>query len=174
MIRLFPHKEFTIKTTLSEQEIKEKLALLINEGGNLGSKNFSRKRKNKKRYYFGFIKENNFIIFNDSPSRWNKNNIKTLDEVGWHATYSYEGKIEKKDEATEIKMLFKIRRWSKTVKIIVYLTIILQIITNYLRGHYIFLIIFILFLIFAPLLTYSFQNKRFNNLKLNFTDFLSK
>lgn len=173
MIRLFPRKEFTIKTHLSEQEIKEKLALLINDGGYLGDKNFSKKRKNKKRYYFGFIKDNHFIFFNDTPSHRNKNNITEIDKVGWNANVSYEGIIEEKSEATEIKMLFKVRRGSKAAMTFIYLTIILQIIINYLQGHYFFLITFILLLIIAPLVIYYSNNKKFNDFEHQITDYLS-
>jgi hypothetical protein len=173
MIQLFPSNEFTIKTQLSESEIKQKLELLFAEGADWADKNSSQDNKIKKKHYFGFITNNHFIFFPDTPFHKYKNSIKSIDKVGWNANVSYEGIIEEKSEATEIKMLFKVRRGSKAAMTFIYLTIILQIIINYLQGHYFFLITFILLLIIAPLVIYYSNNKKFNDFEHQITDYLS-
>lgn len=64
-MKLFPSKEFVIETTLSADEVKEKLLKLFNKKRGRDYYNFLKTKRLENKYYYGFIEGEKFALYYD-------------------------------------------------------------------------------------------------------------
>lgn len=110
-VKLFPSKEFVIKTTLSVDEVKEKLKQLFDKKRESDFYNWSNYIVPSEKYYLGNYWGDEFYFINASPIE-----VRNPRDLFRDTTYTtYKGIIESKGTKTEIIITLKVGVFTESI-----------------------------------------------------------
>ena len=109
-MNLFPNKEFTIETSLSEDEVKGKLIQLFNKEKGSDYRNLFQTNKLEERYYYGFFEGEKFALFHNDPYVLAK--AVGFSEAYRNSEFVCEGAIEEHGGHTKILITVDVKRQS--------------------------------------------------------------
>lgn len=174
-MKLFPHKEFAIETSLSEDEVKGKLIQLFNKEKGSDYRNLFQTNKLEERYYYGFFEGEKFALFHDDPYVLAK--AVGFGEATRNSEFVCEGAIEEHGEHTKILITVDAKRQARINSLLYNLAnISFLLLFFYLdkRGffgeYFIYLILTVFIILFLSDIFY-FRKKYFKKVQQFLTDF---